>query len=254
MSSILRLSLSEWWNTRSFPVLAALIIVAAFLGVMFTPANLDPSLSGPARAQWAYGAAFLLLMFYLPSFASELGASQVARNHRLWRKAMGQRDLSYFAALCLAGVVVAFAIASVMLITIVVGGVADQSIASKIQATVLTIAAFCIPVPLAIGLSQHVSATVSFFIAFGLSLAGLYAPAAAEMIRNGSTVSPREQFVAEMVMAVLPQMRIGDQAERVTFGWPAAPWTDFISAMVYLSLWLAATFLIGYALFRAKKV
>lgn len=254
MISIARLAILEWWTGKSWFLALVALTGAAFVAPLVTASSIDPDILGPARAQWIYGAAFLLAILYCPVVAAELGAKQVQRNHRLFWRAQGVGNVEYFAGLVFAGLAPAILVSVAATIGIVFFGISEQSAVVKAQAMALTFLATFSVIPFTIGLAQLVSGTVAFFFAISIELAGVYAPPAIEFIRQREGASQDVRMACEVFLTLVPRLGLGDQSERLTFGWPLIPWEWFGSAVAYFLFVFLVSSALGYVLFRARRI
>jgi hypothetical protein len=84
-------------------------------------------------------------------------------------------------------------------------------------------------------------------------IAGFYGPAMLNFVRQKPDLSEQSRVAVEALMTIIPQLRIGDQAERVTFAWGAAGAPEFLAALGYLLLCVLATGAIGDLLFQRRR-
>lgn len=253
MKAIFRLTLFSWFHAKTWLVLLALIGASAIVAPYVVPFEVDPSLTAPARSQAIYGFTFILLGLYLPGLAAELGRAQERNNHRLFWRAQGVSDLAYFVAVLGALVVPILILTGAAGLLIGLFGSKDLGTASLTQAMILTGLASSVVLPLAVGLSQRLAATVAAIFAIGVNVAGQYGPAIIEYIRANPRLSDSERTGLESLSAVIPHLRLGDQAERITFAWDTIPGGWFLASVGYLLACGAVSTLVGFLFFRKPR-
>lgn len=254
MNPITKLALMEWWKAKSWMLALALVVAGAIIGPLVVAGNIDPTIVPLARSQWIYAGLVLTCWFYIPIVVSGIGENQRLRNHRLFWRSQGVCNRSYFSSLLAAGLIPLLAVNVLALALLVALGNPAQPVLAKVQAIVLTVGAFGAVIPLCLGLSQLVSGAATFFTAVAVIGSGLFAPSALEFIRERQGSSETVRLLCEIGLALIPQLRIGDQAERLTFGWAAIDVWWFIAAMGYLALWWLILGGVGFVLFTSRKV
>lgn len=253
MRGIIQLVLVEWWRSKSWMVAILLIAACAVAGPLVVAGNIDPGIVPMARSQWVYLGFFLVGWVYGPLVASGFGEKQWIRNHRLFWKAQGVTDGKYYVALVAACSVPLICLGAFTLGLLVLFGNPEQVLVSKVQAVLLTMLALGSVIPLCIGLSQLLSGAAAFFTALTVIGCGMYGPAALEFVRGRKEASEGVRVVTELVLAIIPQLRLGDQAERLTFGWAPIEGMWFFMASGYLLLWCLIFGSVGALCFAIRK-
>jgi hypothetical protein len=249
---ITRLILAEWIKSKIWILFLFGFFFAALAGPLLSSADLDPNMTAPARAQWLFGFGFLLLFIYLPAFATEFGSKQFRNGLRLFYRAQGVSDASYFGSTVLGALVPALFVGVLLLAALIFLGIPNQSLMPKFQSVALTLLAAFAVIPFAVGLSQVIAPSIAFMAAMLINLVGLYAPAGLEYLHE--TANPRLQYVVEIAMTFIPDLRFGDQSLRVTFGWPGIDLLPWLAACAYLLVLTIISYAAGSILFRLRSV
>lgn len=247
------LTVKEWFHAKSWFVLLGAIIFAPIAANVFVPIEDHDRLVSPAMAQALYMVVFFIASLYAPTMAAEIGRSQTARNHRIFWKAQGMSDSVYFLTLLVATLVPLFAFCVIAGGAIALTSGAFVPKVSLLQAISLTFFAATVSLPIAIGLSQRVASSIATFIAVAVNVLGFYGPAILEYARYHSRLSDYAQRVIELLYALIPHLRIGDQAERVAFAWPPISAPSYFAAALYLVGWAVVTSFIGFFFFRVRS-
>lgn len=251
--AITRLALIEQQKSRLWLIAIGLAAITVFFSPALAPIEIDPTLAAPARAQTAYAALLLFAGICIPFIAAELGRNQVTRNHRAFWASSGVGDWVYFGNLLLA-IWVQLAVACVtcgIMICLMAGGFVE--LVPLLQALTLTFLSLSSAAALVIGLSQRLTTSIAGLIGVAWNLLGFYGVTLFGYGREYAQNSPGQQAVFEFFWTVIPHLRIGDQSERIVFGWPAIEWIMFGVAALYLSSWAVITGGLGWAVFRGKR-
>jgi len=253
MKAVCSLLLLQWLHAKSWILLLVGFFVVATLARYLVPWEIDPTLVPAAKSQVIYGFIFIVGAFLLPTVYAEAGRSQISRNHRLFWRAQGLADVTYFCAVCLMCFIAAGLVTTVGAGLIAILGPVELSSVSLFQSMVLTLLAMIVCAPIAIGISQWVNSAPSAIFVIIFNLIGYYGPANVNAARSVTGISPTESLAWEIVYGILPQLRLGDQSERITFCWAPIPWSDFLTATAYLGGWVLLSMCFGYAFWRRRS-
>jgi hypothetical protein len=251
MKAVANLLLQQWIHARAWVLVAAVFVAATFLAKYFVPWEVDPTLIPLARCQVIYGLTLVIGMVLLPALYAEAGRSQLTRNHRLFWRAQGLSDSKYFVAVCGICFVAAAAVVLAGTVILLLVRSVDLSVASLIQSMILTYLAVIVCAPLAVGMTQWVNSSPATLLTIVFNCVGLFGPASVNAARN-TAGAKGEQVFWETVFTVIPQLRLGDQSERITFCWPPIPMQGFVEACGYLIGWTLFSFCIGYVCWRKR--
>lgn len=254
MKRIFRLAFAEWVHAKTWLLLFSILVVGAICAPLLVPYQIDGGLAAPARGQCVYILSFLLIAFYSPSVAAEIGRAQVRNNHRLFWRAQGIQDGRYYLALLGAAAVPTVALSAAAGVVIRVAGASELGSLSLLQAVTLTALAGVVALPIAIGVAQRSASTVAGISAIGVNLIGYYGPGILDYVRVNEQLSQSARVAAELVASVIPHLRLGDQAERVTFAWAAITSGWFAASCLYLVMCLIVSGIVGFVLFSRRSV
>lgn len=252
MQVILRLALVQWFVAWNWLIVLALLVVAMAVAPSMVPWRVEPGLVPHARVQALYGAYFLIAAFLLPVAYAELGRTQVTRSHRIFWRAQGTGDATYFVALLGAvGVIAAlFAFAAGVGILIVRSG--ELGAVTIGQSMVLSALGSIVVAPVVLGLSQQISSAPAAILGIIGNLAAYFGPGAAAAARGLFANDASGRNVLEGLFLLLPHLHLADQSARLTFCWAPIDPVPFAGAVTYLALCVTGSSALGFLLFRQR--
>lgn len=242
---------AQWRDGYGWMLLICAYAISLIAAPALVPWEVAPELGSAARAQVVYSLTFVVCAIVLPAMVADIGSAQRANNYRTYWRAQGLSDGEYYLRLCGAGVGFVGCVSfGGTLIAWIAGP--SMPIQAALQAGVLSALAGCVVIPLVVGLSQRLNAAATTIVAVLMNAVGYYLPASADAARQMPGITIGERLTWEVVYLVTPQLRIGDQASRITFGWPPVDVAWFLSAAAYLGGWVVISGGVGYVLWRKR--
>ncbi len=255
-SPVFQLLLAERRYSNSWYLLFLLLLaIPPLLALAVTPIADTPGVVAATRAQVTYLGLLVLLFGYYGLCVLQISHRQRQRGQRLLWRSLGISDrqiFSHFFIFFALEIGVASFLA--LLLCAAWGNPAPGWNVTCLQAWLCIWLAALVPLSLAIGIAQRLAPGLAALLVIFFNLCGLYAVPWLDMFRNNNQTSALWQIVSEKFWAVMPQLTLADQSERITFSWQPIPWPGFDYLMVYLFAWSGVTFYVGYKLFRRDPV
>ncbi len=255
-SPVFQLLLAERrYSNAWYLIFLLLLTLPPALALAVTPVADVPGVVAATRAQITYLELLVILFCYYGLCVLQISHRQRQRGQRLLWRSMGMSDGQIFAHIFLLfameiGVVSFLA----LLLCAAWGNYTPNWNATCLQAWLCIWLAALIPLSMAIGIAQRLSLGLATLLIIFFNICGLYAVPLLDMFRNNNQTSALWQIVSEKLWAVMPQISLADQSERITFSWQPIPWLGFDYLMAYLFVWCGVTFYVGYKLFRRDPV
>jgi hypothetical protein len=256
ISPVFQLLLAERRFSNTWYILAlSILIIPLILSIGVVPVADSPGAIASTRAQITYVEILLILFCYYGISALHVSHRQRQRGLRLVWRSMGLSDWSVFWQITLLFLLETGLVSFLGLFLCWLWGNPEPGwTLTCFQSWLCLWLASGISLPLAVGLAQRLAPGFSVLLLIIFNLGGLYAVPWLDMFRNNSQTSALWQLVSEKIWAILPQLSLADQTDRITFSWKPIPIGGFGALLAYLLVWIGIAFYLGYKLFRKDPV